>query len=110
MDTETKPSIFLYSTSKDASISKFDFYTGKLLAYIPGGLKRTRKLKSIIGNKGEITQNWVGKARGAISVGGGKGAHTDEVLCSSVSFDGKFLVIKGEGGGEREADNLDRRL
>ena len=68
--------VFLYSASKDATIVKWDFYTGRKLHKIVGGLKPTQKLKTKLGS------------RKLNSVKG----HSDEILSLAVSADGMFLV------------------
>ena len=72
----TRRPIFIYSTSKDASIVKWDFYTGKRLFTAVGGLKPTKKVLNVVGPK---------------KLKAHKGHH-DHILAAAASFDGKFLV------------------
>ncbi|KAJ3222352.1 pre-rRNA processing protein [Clydaea vesicula] len=72
--------VYIYSTSKDGSIVKWCFYTGKKLKYIPGLIKPTKRIKKKFNEK-MITSN----------VG-----HNDHILCSATSMDGRFLVTGGK--------------
>jgi ribosomal RNA-processing protein 9 len=67
---------FVYSTSKDSSIVKWDFKTGDKLAYIPGGIKPTKRIKSRIQHESMLKH-----------IG-----HSQEILTCAASTDGKFLV------------------
>ncbi|KNC96468.1 uncharacterized protein SPPG_08059 [Spizellomyces punctatus DAOM BR117] len=71
--------IYIYSASKDASIVKWDFWTGKRLHFIPGGLKPTKKLIAAYGTK-----------MPALHVG-----HKDHILSIAASSDGQFLATAG---------------
>lgn len=79
--------VYLYSVSKDASIIKWDFYSGKEVQVIKGELKRTKKRKRIDkGRKKEKDPN-----QGPIQ------GHTDEIWAIAVSSDGRFLVGRRQG-------------
>ena len=75
-DSKSKKPIYFYTASKDASIVKWDFYSGKKLATFPGGLKRTKKVVKTVGLK--HLKSHVG--------------HHDHILALAASSDGKFLV------------------
>lgn len=72
------PVIYIFSASKDASIIKWDFWTGKRLHTIPGGLKQTKRVRQTIGLKN--LKAHIG--------------HTQDILTMDVSSDGKYLVIQ----------------
>lgn len=71
----SSPKPFVYAGSKDATIIKWDFVTGKRINVIKGGLKPTKKLLKSIGSR-------------AIECIG----HNDHILTMDASFDGKFIV------------------
>ncbi|KAI8998193.1 WD40-repeat-containing domain protein [Gaertneriomyces semiglobifer] len=71
----SKP-IYVYSASKDAGVVKWDYWTGKKVHFVPGGLKLTKKISKAYSTK-LISQH--------------KG-HRDEVLCLAASTDGQFVV------------------
>ncbi|KAI9034418.1 WD40-repeat-containing domain protein [Hyaloraphidium curvatum] len=83
-----RPPVFVYSSSKDASIIKWDFYSGKQLGVIEGGRKRTKKFKRQMRGrkKDEAAVGEVPKPTG----------HTDDVWCLAASSDGKFLASGGK--------------
>jgi WD40 repeat protein len=66
---------FVCSGGKDGDVCQWDL-EGNLMARVPGGVKRTKKLLKTIG-----------KAKLAPHVG-----HSDHILTMDVSSDGKFLV------------------
>jgi ribosomal RNA-processing protein 9 len=68
----------IYSVSKDASIIKWDFFTGEKLFVHAGGLKPTKKLLKRSSEK-KLKEH--------------KG-HNDHILSVSTSSDGKYLVSK----------------
>lgn len=68
----------IYSVSKDASIIKWDFFTGEKLFVQAGGLKPTKKLLKRTSEK-KLKEH--------------KG-HNDHILSVSSSHDGKYLVSK----------------
>ncbi|KAI8894105.1 WD40-repeat-containing domain protein [Globomyces pollinis-pini] len=74
-----RPSIFIYTASKDAVIVKWDFWTGERIHVFPGGLKPTKRLLKTIGAKN--LENHIG--------------HNDNILCMDSSSDGKYLVTGG---------------
>lgn len=85
--------IFLYSTSKDGSIVKWDFVKGTKAHFIPGGLKPTKRIKKRLNEKFLYCQG-----------------HNDEILCGASSSDGKYmvsLIISISGNG---SDRLSNRL
>jgi hypothetical protein len=71
---------FVYSTSKDSSIVKWDLKSGEKLAYIPGGIKPTKRIKGRLQHESML--NHVG--------------HSCEILTCAASTDGKFLVSENE--------------
>ncbi|KAJ3145885.1 pre-rRNA processing protein [Geranomyces michiganensis] len=71
--------IWIYSVSKDASIVKWNFYTGKRVHHTPGGLKPTKKLLAAYGKK--LTQQHK--------------AHNDHILAVATSSDGAFVATAG---------------
>ncbi|KAJ3141048.1 pre-rRNA processing protein [Geranomyces variabilis] len=71
--------VWVYSVSKDASIVKWDFWTGKRVHHIPGGLKPTKKLTAAYGKK-----------LPAAHVG-----HNDHILAVAASADGQFVATGG---------------
>lgn len=75
-----KPPIYIYSASKDASIIKWDFWTGKRLHVFDGGLKPTNKLKKYLGTV--KLQEHIG--------------HTDHIYTLATSYDGKYLASGGK--------------
>ncbi|TPX61901.1 hypothetical protein PhCBS80983_g00876 [Powellomyces hirtus] len=75
---ERKP-VYLYSASKDASIVKWDFWTGKRVHFTPGGLKPTKKLTAAYGKK-----------LPAAHIG-----HNDHILTIATSSDGQFVATGG---------------
>jgi len=70
------PETYIYSASKDGSIIKWDFWTGKRLHVFEGGLKPTNKLKKYLGTVKLKEQ-----------VG-----HNDIVYALAASYDGKYIV------------------
>lgn len=66
----------IYSVSKDASIIKWDFFTGEKLFVLAGGLKPTKRLLKKTSEK-KLKEH--------------KG-HNDHILSVSSSHDGKYLV------------------
>ncbi|KAJ3048347.1 pre-rRNA processing protein [Rhizophlyctis rosea] len=66
---------FLYSTSKDATIVKWDIFTGRQIMVFEGGLKPTKKMVKALGRSLKRHDG-----------------HNDQILCSAVSHDGEFLV------------------
>jgi len=71
-----KPETYIYSASKDGSIIKWDFWTGKRLHVFEGGLKPTNKLKKYLGTV--KLKEHVG--------------HNDIVYALAASYDGKYIV------------------
>ncbi|KAJ3184677.1 pre-rRNA processing protein [Geranomyces variabilis] len=78
-DRKIRKPVWVYSVSKDASIVKWDFWTGKRVHHIPGGLKPTRKLTAAYGKK-----------LPAAHVG-----HNDHILAVAASADGQFVATGG---------------
>ncbi|KAJ3186956.1 pre-rRNA processing protein [Gaertneriomyces sp. JEL0708] len=72
--------IYVYSASKDAGVVKWDYWTGKKVHFVPGGLKLTKKISKAYSTK-LISQH--------------KG-HRDEVLCLAASTDGQFVATGGK--------------
>lgn len=78
-------SCYLYSTSKDATIVKWDFFTGRQIKVLEGGLKPTKKMVKALGKSLKRHDG-----------------HNDQILCSAVSHDGELLVsslVEGAIGG-----------
>lgn len=78
--TPSQKPIYIYSASKDASIIKWDFWTGKKLHVVPGALKPTKKLIAAYGNKVTTASK----------------AHNDQILAMGASSDGQYLVSNGK--------------
>jgi ribosomal RNA-processing protein 9 len=74
------PETYIYSASKDGSIIKWDFWTGKRLHVFEGGLKPTNKLKKYLGTVKLKEQ-----------VG-----HNDIVYALAASYDGKYIASGGK--------------
>ncbi|KAI8815812.1 WD40-repeat-containing domain protein [Fimicolochytrium jonesii] len=70
---------YIYSASKDASIAKWDFWTGKMVHLVPGGLKPTKKLVAAYGSK----------------VGSKHAGHNEHILAIAASSDGQYLATGG---------------
>ncbi|KXS10911.1 WD40 repeat-like protein [Gonapodya prolifera JEL478] len=77
---DTRQPVYLYSCSKDASIIKWDFYTGKRLSVFEGGLKPTKKLQRTLKNLATVKTDM---------------GHCDEILCIDASDDGSTVVTGG---------------
>lgn len=75
-NSSIKSKIFIYTASKDATIAKWDFDTGKLIHYTPGGLKPTKKAKKTYGSK--LDKQLVG--------------HNEPILALACSTNGRYLV------------------
>ncbi|KAJ3411630.1 pre-rRNA processing protein [Chytridiales sp. JEL 0842] len=73
------PPLYVYSSSKDGNIVKWDFWTGKKLHVFPGGKKPTKKAIKAFGEK---------KLKSHVG-------HVDQVLCIAASSDGKYLATGG---------------
>ncbi|KAJ1556085.1 pre-rRNA processing protein, partial [Cladochytrium tenue] len=77
------PPIYIYTGSKDATIAKWDFWTGKLEHVFPGGIKPTKKALKAYGEK--TIKRHVG--------------HSDQILCLAASSDGSFVASGGRDKG-----------
>ncbi|KAJ3335693.1 pre-rRNA processing protein [Gonapodya sp. JEL0774] len=77
---ESQP-VYLYSCSKDAVIVKWDFYTGKKLAFFEGVLKPTKRLSRSLKNMNHPKVLGTG--------------HSDQILCIDATDDGCHVVSGG---------------
>ncbi|KAJ1558599.1 pre-rRNA processing protein [Nowakowskiella sp. JEL0078] len=77
--TSNSSPLYLYSGSKDGSIVKWNLTTGQRAFFVPGGIKNTKKIRTVVG------ENALKRQLG----------HTDNVLCMDVSSDSKYLVTGG---------------
>ncbi|KAI8923192.1 WD40-repeat-containing domain protein [Entophlyctis helioformis] len=75
----SRPPLYIYSVSKDATMVKWDFWTGHKVHVRHGNLKPTKRLIARMGRK-------------AIKNGPG---HHDQILALDVSSDGKFVATGG---------------
>ncbi|KAJ3089815.1 pre-rRNA processing protein [Quaeritorhiza haematococci] len=79
--TDESP-LYLFSGSKDGSIIKWDFRTGRSILVIPGAPKQTQRRKAKNGeSEGGKTSDHAG--------------HSDHVLSMAVSSDGQYLATGG---------------
>ncbi|KAJ3016037.1 pre-rRNA processing protein [Thoreauomyces humboldtii] len=85
-DLSSRKPLYVYSASKDASIVKWDFWTGKRVHFTPGGLKPTKKLTAAYGSR----------------IAAAHKGHSDHILSLAVSSDGQFLAT----GGRDKAINI----
>ncbi|KAJ3128479.1 pre-rRNA processing protein [Nowakowskiella sp. JEL0407] len=71
---------YLFSGSKDGSIVKWNLRTGHRVHFVPGGLKNTKKLRAMVGEKALKRQL----------------GHTDHIFSMDVSSDSKYLATGGK--------------
>ncbi|KAJ3045517.1 pre-rRNA processing protein [Rhizophlyctis rosea] len=70
--------LYIYSTSKDATIVKWDFYSGRTVKVFEGGLKPTKRIVKALGKSLRRHEG-----------------HNDQILACAVSSDGEFLATGG---------------
>jgi ribosomal RNA-processing protein 9 len=73
---QSRQPVYIYTSSKDASIVKWDFYSGRKMKFMPGGLKPTKKAKAMVGEK-KLKEHQ---------------GHNDHILSIAASSNGKYLV------------------